>query len=190
MHVSVAIIPPEPVLDGVEAAVARTTAPPGEFERVARGSLMLPVFSLGSVSRPELTAVADFLCAALDRGHPPPQVQLSGVWALESDGDNTVGLPLVGDVDRVDQLVRSLWDLAAVRGFYVDRRVWARRLTVGSVTPTTSLPFLERLVADLDTYTSPSWPLSAISLVRRRFSDAGPHTWDLVEEVPTSLAVD
>ena len=61
MHVTVAIIPPEHVLDDVEAALARTPAPPGEFDLVPRGSLMIPVFSLGNVTRPEAAPVAEFL---------------------------------------------------------------------------------------------------------------------------------
>ena len=106
MHVTVAIVPPEPVLDHVEAALARTPVPPGEFERVARGSLMIPVFSLGNVAPdPEASAVAQqFLHEELDEPgrRPPPQVHLEGVWALEAEGDLTVGLPLAGDVARVN----------------------------------------------------------------------------------------
>ena len=187
MHVTVAIIPPDHVLDDVEAAVSRTPAPPGELDRAGRSALMLPVFSLGNVARPEVTAVAEFLRDTLDRSATPPQVRFAGVWALEAEGDPTVGLPLDGEVDRVDELVRTLWDLVTVRGFFVDRRGWAARLTVGSVTATTSLPFLERLVADLATYTSPSWPVSAISLVRQRFDTPGPDGSEVVEEVLTGL---
>ncbi len=58
---------------------------------------------------------------------------------------------------------------------------------MGSVTATTSLPFLERLVADLGTYTSPSWPVSAISLVRQRFDTPGLDSSDVVDEVLTGL---
>lgn len=186
MRVSLAFIPPAPVLADVEAAVARTPVPPGEFARVGAGSLLLPLFSLGNVARPEVTAVTEFLRSALDRSRPPPVVHFAGVWALETAGDPTVGLPLVGDVDRVDELVRTLWDLVTVRGFFVDRRGWARRLTIGSVTPTTSLPFLERLVADLGTYSSPPWTVSTLSLVRRRFDSAQPDSLEVVDEVLTS----
>jgi hypothetical protein len=186
VHVTVAIVPPEPVLDHVETVLARTPVPPGELERVTRGSLMVPVFSLGNVTRPEASAVADFVHTELDRSHPAPQVWLEGVWALETEGDQTVGLPLAGDVDRVSELARTLGDLVMVRGYFVDRRRWAARLTIGSVTPTTSLPFLERLVADLGAQTSPAWPVSSIVFVRRRF-DGDADTWDVVEEIPTCV---
>jgi 2'-5' RNA ligase len=188
VRVTVAIVPPEPVLDHVEAALARSPVPPGEFEPVARGSLMIPVFSLGNVTRPEASAVAEFLHAELDRSRPPPQVHFEGVLALEAEGDLTVGLPLAGDVDRVNELARSMWDLVMVRGYFVDRRRWAPRLTVGSVTASTSLPFLERLVADLGQHASPPWPVSSIVFVRRRFDGDDPDTWDVVEEIPTSVA--
>jgi 2'-5' RNA ligase len=188
VRVTVAIVPPETVLDHVEAAFARTPVPPGEFERVAHGSLMIPVFSLGNVTRPEASAVAAFLLTELDRSRPPPRVRLDGVWALEAEGDRTVGLPLAGDVDQVNEIVRSLWDLVVVRGYFVDRRRWAPRLTVGSVTATTSLPFLERLVAELGAHSSPTWAVSSILFVRRRFDADDPDTWDVVEEIPTSVS--
>ena len=187
MHVTVAIIPPEHVLDDVEAALARTPAPPGEFDRVPRGSLMIPVFSLGNVTRPEAASVAELLDAELDHSLPPAQVRLAGVWALEADGDLTVGLPLAGEVDRVNELARTMWDLVTLRGYFVDRRRWAPRLTIGSVTATTSLPFLERLVADLTAHSSPSWPLSEILFVRRRFDTGDADPWDVVETVRTSV---
>jgi hypothetical protein len=187
MRVTVAIVPPEHVLDDVEAALSRTPAPPGEFDRAARGSLVIPVFSLGNVTRPEASAVAEFLHAELDRSRPPPQVRFAGVWALEAVGDPTIGLPLAGEVDRVEELVRTLWDLVTLRGYFVDRRRWAPRLTIGSVTATTSLPFLERLVADLGDHATPSWSLASIAFVRQRFDDTQPNAWDVVEAVPTSL---
>jgi len=190
MRVTVAMVPPEHVIDEVEAALARTPAPPGEFERVARGSLMVPVFSLGNVTRPEAGAVAQLLRTELDRSRPAPEVSLAGVWALEAEGDLTVGLPLAGDVDRVNELARDMWDLVTVRGYFVDRRRWAPRLTVGSVTATTSLPFLERLLADLGGRTYPSWSVSSVLLVRRRFDAPDPDTWEMVEEVRTSVEHD
>ena len=188
MHVTVAIVPPLNVIDHVEAVLARTPVPDGELERVARGSLMIPVFSLGNVARPEASAVAEFLHTQLDRSRPAPLVRLEGVWALEDEGDRTVGIPLAGDVDRITEIARAMWDLVTVRGYFVDRRRWAPRLTIGSVTPTTSLPFLERLVADLGAQTSPTWPVSSIAFVRRRFDGDEPDTWDVFEEVPTSVS--
>lgn len=186
MQVTVAIIPPRHVLDDVEAVLSRTPAPAGEFDRVARGALMIPVFSLGNVTRPDAVAVADLLRGGLDRSNPAPQVRLAGVWALESDGDPTIGLPLAGEVERLDDLTRDLWTLVASRGYFVDRRRWATRLTVGSVTETTSLPYLEQLVADLGGHTSAAWPVSSISFVRRRFDADDRQAWDLIDEVPTS----
>ena len=190
MRVTVAFVVPEQVLDEVEAALARTPVPPDELDRVGRGSMLLPVFSLGNVTRPEATAVADFLRASLDHDQPAPRVRLEGVWALETEGDPTIGLPLVGEVDPVDTLVRTLWDLVPLRGYYVDRRRWARRLTIGSVTQTTSLPVLERLVADLSSFRSSTWPLASVSLVRKRFDAPDPDAWEVLDDIPTSTDAD
>lgn len=187
MRVVVAITPPEHVIDDVEAALARTPVPPGEFARVPAPALMMPMFSLGNVTRPEVSTVAASLTAELDRSRPPVTVGLSGVWALETEGDPTVGLPLIGEVDRIGELAGSLFALVARYGYFVDRRRWVPRLTIGSVTATTSLAFLERLVADLERYASPTWQVTSVALVRQRFDSAQASTWDVLETVPTVL---
>lgn len=187
MRIVVAIVPPEHVINDVVAALGRTPAPPGELDRIGRGSLMIPVFTLGNVTRPEAGAVAELLRTELDRSRPPPQVRLAGVSALETEGDLTVGIPLAGEVDRVNELARSMWDLVTVRGYFVDRRRWAPRLTIGSITATTSLPFLERLVGDLTDRTYPTWSVSSIVFVRLRFDAPQPDTWEVVEKVVTTV---
>lgn len=187
MHVIVAIVPPAHVLDDVEARLARVPAPPGEFDRAARGALLVPVMILGNVTRPQAGEIADLLRDGVEEDGPPPEVGLRGVWALEDEGDRTVALPLVGDVDRLDRLARGLPALVAKHGFFVDRRRWAPRLTLGSVTATTSLPFLERLVDDLAGYTSQTWPVDSIALARRRF-DTASEAWEVIETVRTSTA--
>ncbi len=184
MLLSVALMPPDHVLDDVEAMLARTPTPPGEFAWVHRSSLTLPVFGLGNITRPEVSAVAAYLSHELNDPDPPPRVRFAGVWALEGEGDPTVALPLVGEVDRVAALARTLQTLAADQGFFVDRRKFVPRLTLGSVTPTTSLPFLERLVASLEEHATPVWSVDTVSLVRRRYEgDEAAESWEVIETV-------
>jgi len=190
MHVSVAVVPPEHVLDDVEAALARTPVPAGELDRVPRGSLMIPVFSLGNVARPEATRVADLLRATLDSSPPPARVRFAGVWALEAQGDPSIALPLVGEADRLHDLARTLSTLVAQHGWYVDRRRWAPRMTVASVTATTSLPVLEHLVADLEGHEGPPWPVASVALVRPRLGADDPGRWEVLDEVPTATVPD
>jgi 2'-5' RNA ligase len=185
VHVIVAVIPPSQVLDEVEATLALLPPPAGEFEPTSRTGLLIPVMTLGNVTRPQASEIADLLREGVGKPGPPPEVGLRGVWALEDDGDPTVALPLVGDVDRLDQLARSLPTLVAKHGFFVDRRRWAPRLTLGSVTPTTSLPFLERLVDHLAGHTSQTWSVDSIALARRRF-DGSPDAWEVIETVGTT----
>ncbi len=73
-----------------------------------------------------------------------------------------------------------------VRGYFVDRRALGTRLTIGSVTATTSLPFLERLVADLGSTLAAV--AGVVDRVRAARFDDDPDTWDVVEEIPTSVA--
>jgi len=185
VHVIVAVIPPSHVLDEVEAALARIPTPPGEFEWAPRAALLIPVMTLGNVTRPQAGKIADLLRDDIEHPGPPPEVGLRGVWALEDDGDPSVALPLVGDVARLDELARSLPALVAKHGFFVDRRRWAPRLTVGAVTATTTLPFLERLVADLTGHSSQTWSVDSIALARRRF-DTASEAWEVIEQVRTS----
>lgn len=186
MNLSVALMPPEHVLDDVDAALARTPVPAGEFERIPRHAMMIPLFGLGNISRPQARSLSEFLREELDDADPPPRVRFQGVWALEEEGDPTVGLPLVGEVERVSELVRKIPGLVAQHGLFVDRRRFVPRLTIGSVTPSTTLTFLEKLVADLEGHSSPIWPVSSVSLITPRFDDdAETGSWEVVENIPT-----
>jgi 2'-5' RNA ligase len=187
MLLSVALMPPDHVLDDVEAMLARTPAPPGEFSWVGRSALMIPVFGLGNITRVEVSAIATYLSDELVDPEPAPRVRFSGAWALEEEGDPTVALPLVGEVDRVRALARNLQVLVADHGFFVDRRKFVPRLTLGAVTPTTTLPFLERLVGALAEHATPIWSVDSVALVRRRFDDdAETEIWEVVETVSTT----
>jgi 2'-5' RNA ligase len=191
MLLSVALTPPDHVLDDIEALLARTPAPRGEFSFVHRSALILPVFGLGNITRPQVRAVAAHLSAELDHADPPAKVRFAGAWALEDDGDPTVGLPLVGDVERIHELARTLQVLVADQGFYVDRRTFVARMTLGSVTPTTTLRYLERLVASLEAHATPVWPVESVALVRRRFGDdVETEVWEVVETVSLTSGPD
>ena len=47
-----------------------------------------------------------------------------------------------------------------------------------------------RLLADLGARTYPSWSVTSVLLVRRRFDAPDPDTWETVEEIRTSMALD
>lgn len=187
MQLFVALRPPDHVVDGVVAALARVPAPPGELDLLPRSALMLPVFGLGNITRPEASSLTAFLRGELVSSEPAPHVGFRGVWALEEEGDPTVALRLVGEVDPVLALAAHLQVLVAEHGFFVDRRRFVPRMTVGSVTRSTSLPYLERLVGELGEHTSPLWPVSAVDLVRPRWdSDAQVTQWEHVRSIPTA----
>lgn len=186
MQLFVALTPPDHVIDDVESALARVPAPPGELDLVPRSALLIPVFGLGNITRVEATSLGHFLRDELVSAEPAPRVRFSGVWALEEEGDPTLALPLVGEVDRVKDLTNRLPVLVAEHGFFVDRRRFVTRMTIGSVTPSTSLKYLEKIVRELEQHASPVWSLSRVSLVRPRWdSDAQVTEWEVVEHVST-----
>ena len=65
------------------------------------------------------------------------------------------------------------------KGFFVDRRKFRPWLSVGTITETTTAPYLERLVAALDGFRGEPWTVAGVSLMkglpdadgRRRFEE-------------------
>lgn len=187
MLLTLALTPPEEVLDDVEAVLDRTAPPDGELARVDRSALFLPFFGLGNVGTAAARDLGALLADGLARHPARPAVHLGGSWALEEPGDPTVAIRLDGDVGGVLDLARVLPAIVQDQGFFVDRRAFAPRLTLGAVTATTTLGWLERLVGALDRHATPTWEVAQVDLVRRRWGapSGGPGaTWELVDSVP------
>jgi 2'-5' RNA ligase len=79
---------------------------------------------------------------------------------------------LAGGVDALDEVAQSIAPAMLRLGYAVDRRRYRPWLPVGTVTATTPLDFLERLLVRLEAHVGDPWEASHLSLLRTAF-DAG-----------------
>lgn len=185
VHVSVGLVPPEPVRRSLAETVRSVRGVESGLELVPVGGLRVPVFALGNLTRPD----ADRLCAAIERGvaeiDSTALVSFGGVTALEDVSDPTVSANLVGDLDGLKGITGALPPLVADHGFYVDRRRYAPRATVASVTERTTLPVLEALVAALEAYRGPEWEVASVEILGRVRDDRGVPAAVVLASLPT-----
>lgn len=184
MQTSIGIRPPESVCAAIEALVEYPAAPAGELDLVRGSSLRIPVAELGNLTRPDARRVCEALASRLTGIGPVPVVHLEGVWALEDGADPTVAVHLRGDVEDVAGLARSIPPLLAGHGLYVDRRRFVPRLPVATVTATTTLPTVQRLVSALEGFTSPAWEVDHLDVLTRVRGPDGP-TLEVFATLPT-----
>jgi 2'-5' RNA ligase len=68
-------------------------------------------------------------------------------------------------------------------GFFVDRRQFRPWISVGTITESTTAPFLQSVVDALETFEGQSWTIESISLMKR-LPEEGPHAFEEMEEMP------
>lgn len=185
MHVSAALVPPEPVRSSLAETVRAVPGVERELDLVPPGGLRVPLFALGNLTRPD----ADRLCAAIERGVAEiggsAHVAFAGVTALEDGTDPTVAANLVGDLDGLKAISTALPPLVADHGFYVDRRRYAPRCSVATVTEHTTLPVLEALVDALEGYRGPEWEVVSVEILGRVRDDRGVPSAVVLASLPT-----
>lgn len=184
MRLFAAIIPPEPVRAELFSVVTAVAPGTSELEITRVGSMQLPVTSFGNVTQQDFDQLMRTLVREATQW-PRPRIRFSGSAALEFEGDRSVWSRVDGDLDSLFTVGRGVPSAVKRLGFLVDRRRFRPWLAVGTITETTSAPYLERLVAALDDFTGRLWTLEALSIIRRVPRDEAGQVEDLViEEVP------
>lgn len=173
MQVSVAIVPPEGVLNEIEALVDGIPGVRAQLDMVPTGALRLPLIGLGNLTRPDVDALCEHLEELVAEIGLTPRIGLAGAIALETPDDVTVSLGIVGDVDGMITVAKALPPMVSDFGFYVDRRRFAPKFTIGRVTPATTLPVLQALVDKLEGYRSREWELVGVDVLGRVHRDDG-----------------
>jgi RNA 2',3'-cyclic 3'-phosphodiesterase len=214
MRLFAAIVPPRPVLDEIRGAVeaVRTPvtapAPPrrlfgllrgrtsvrepmsgateaseGEFAMSAPERMYLPITHFGNVTQGDSIRLTEALCAEAVTWRRP-QVHFSGSAALEWPGDQSVWAKLDGDLDDLMAVGRGVPHVVQRLGFFVDRRQFRPWLSVGTITPTTTAPYLERLVEVLDAFRGHNWTVESVSLMERLPTAGASTDFQEIQQIP------
>jgi hypothetical protein len=151
-------VPPPPVPD----------ADGDELDLVHPAQVRIPIAGFGNVTTGDAARLADTLrTAAADWARPT--VWFAGGGALEFPGDRSVWAKLDGDIDALVAVSRGVIDSVASRGFFVDRRAFRASVAVGTITDTTTAPYLERVVAALDAFRGEPWSVDSVSVIKPSF---------------------
>jgi hypothetical protein len=185
MLVHGAIVPPRATLEAVAAVVRSVPEPPPAppsteqskgllgrlgrrkdevapppsapmLEHVPSGRMQLPITGFGNVTTADAERLVNAIETAAD-GWPAPQVWFSGGTALDFPGDWSVWAKLGGDLDALGEVARGVIASVEALGFYVDRRAFRPMVSVATVTPATTGPFLQQVVDSLDDFRGESW---------------------------------
>jgi RNA 2',3'-cyclic 3'-phosphodiesterase len=112
-----------------------------------------------------------------------PTVQLAGGTALEFRGDESVWAKITGDLDALGTIGRGVPQVVQRLGFFVDRRQFRPWISVGTITESTTAPFLQSVVDALEAFQGQTWTIESISLMKR-LPEEGPHAFEEMEEMP------
>jgi RNA 2',3'-cyclic 3'-phosphodiesterase len=174
MLLTVAFVPPMPVLDELNAVIDAAGWRPGDLERIAAPDMQISVVAFGNVARSQTVELASVLTRIAAGWPAAPVLRFSGGAALEWPGDQTVWAKLVGDVEALEAVAQSISPAMLRLGFAVDRRRFRPWLPVGTVTATTELRFLERLLVALNAHEGQAWEASHLSMLRTAFDASRP----------------
>jgi 2'-5' RNA ligase len=145
---------------------------PAMLELIPVDRLVFPITGFGNLTTNDANRVADVIrTAAAD--WPAPTVWFAGGTALDFPGDWSVWAKLAGDVDSLSAIARGVTQCVEGLGFFVDRRQFRPMMSVATVTPATTGPFLETLVAALDAFEGEEW-VAEISLTKETFVGGKP----------------
>lgn len=190
MQVTVAFVPPRPVLDELNKIVDASGWSLGDLDRIAPPEMQLSVAAFGNVTRGDTVNVVSALSRLSADWPPPPTLRFSGGAAVEWPGDQTVWAKLTGGVEALEAVAQSIAPAMLRLGYAVDRRRFRPWMPLGNVTATTELDFLERLLAGLDAHQGEPWEATHLSLLRTAFEAgrSGSETFEVLREfaLPTS----
>lgn len=184
MRLSASIIPPRSVREHLRDVVVAVEPGTDELDIVPVDSMSLLVTNFGNVTQRDF----ELMMGTLRReaaAWPRPGLRFQGSAALEFEGDQAVWSRVSGDLDELFTVGRGVPVAVKRLGFLVDRRRFRPWMTVGTITDTTTAPYLEKLVAALDDFEGEPWTLERLSIVRRiPLEDSDQFEEVVIDEVP------
>jgi 2'-5' RNA ligase len=185
MQLTVAFVPPRAVLDELDSIVTTSGWSPGDLERIAPPEMQLSVAAFGNVTRGDTVNVVSALSRLSADWPPVPTLRFSGGAALEFPGDQSVWAKLTGGVDALEAVAQSIPPAMLRLGYAVDRRRFRPWLPLGTITDTTDVAFLERLMAGLEAHQGEPWNATHLNLLRTTFEAGRPgsETFEVLREI-------
>lgn len=140
------------------------------LEHVPMSQLLLPVTAFGNLTVQDAERLAGAIASAAADWHAP-EVCIAGGTALDFPGDWSVWAKIAGDVDGLLAVARGVTQSVESLGFFVDRRTFRPMMSVATVTPATTGPFLQQVVDALEEYRGATWAADVV-LLRETFVGA------------------
>jgi 2'-5' RNA ligase len=153
-----------------------------ELAAIEPRHMYIPLTGFGNVTLGDSVRLADTLRAVAATWRRPELV-LTGGAALEFPGDESVWVKMEGDIEGLQTIGRGVPQAVQRVGYFVDRRQFRPWLPVGTITATTTAPYLERLVAALDELRSEPWTVDGVSLMKW-LPDAEREEFEEMERMP------
>ena len=152
-----------------EPAAATDPSPP-PLRVIDPEGVLVPVTDLGNLASGDARRVLDALTAACAELPPGPTVRISGGSALIDPDDRCVWAELAASDEEVDALrtvANTIVSAVQPLGLFCDRRQFRPRFPVATITDTTTVDHLERVLGALTSYASDPWTVGEIALVQR-----------------------
>lgn len=209
MRLFAAIVPPRAVLEEVTRVVPSPVDAPepprGLLRRFGRGAragaepaptapnleldlpdvdrMYIPITGFGNVTLGDSVKLANAMRSEAATWRRP-EVRFQGGAALEFTGDESVWAKLTGEIDDLKTIGRGVPHVVQRLGFFVDRRQFRPWLSVGTITDSTTAPYLERVVAALDDFEGQQWTVDSVWLMKRPPESTDPTYFEPMEQMP------
>ena len=160
---------------------AEAAEPPAMLDHVPLGRIQLLVTEFGNLTTNDAHGLAAELTDAA-RDWTTPTVRFAGGTALDFPGDWSVWAKLAGDLDGLAAIARGVIDCVERLGLFVDRRLFRPMVSVATVTPQTTGPYLQSVVDALDAFEGAEWQVR-LSLTKETFVGATT-AWTEFQSIP------
>ena len=154
-------------LAGRKEEPAEVPVAPVMLDHVPIDRMHLPITGFGNLTTTDARRVAEVVTAAA-AGWTAPTVRFAGGTALDFPGDWSVWAKLDGDLSSLATVARGVTQGVESLGFFVDRRQFRPMLSVATVTPATTGPFLQAVVDALEAFRGDEWTVD-VTLLKETF---------------------
>src|SRR5215212_2189314 len=141
------------------------------LEHVPIDDMRLPITGFGNLTTTDAHRLADELRTAA-AGWAAPTVRFTGGTALDFADDWSVWAKLEGDTEALAAIARGAVQTVERLGFFVDRRMFRPMMSVATVTPATTGPYLQAVVDALEAFRGDEWTVD-LALTKETFVGGG-----------------